>query len=700
MYEKPDKIINMFGYNIYAYITYINSQTLHNLPNLITLSYSLTRCGSFVDKICIITNDVSDDYVNILNRFYKMIKITDVLIHNISFIKYYALSLTQYKKILLINPSFVILQNPDFLFTLRPPCGHFRGNNLIPDLLLLSPNVGDFDSMIFDIKHSLIKIDENDYIYNKYYSYHWIKIDENYFYKNQIIHNIDKVKYIYYQINPTNIILADIHQDDIYMVWFNIYKNMLETNPDFITNPLLSYTNKVLTNLIKTRGLSRNTEAFDDTEIAGFKNLYETGEIHMSLVKYYHKDKYNESFIFNDNIMFEKINDFDYMEPIKKLNEYFSNEYYSSINKYTTSEDKSLHLYNYIDINDRDNIMRLFVKSNKNISIEILNGSEEANQLKLDEFKLKGLYYIKNIHFTKKEYENLLFMLDYKTSYENRINKIDNMKIEDNNNLLFCFINKQPDTHRFRAGLEASEPDNYTKTLELADLILNQNNLHRLKNQDIRNISTPFFSKSNLYIETLRNWINSNLTPLEQERLLLFGDIILNSYGIKTIENIYGIFVSVDSDNTEYEKNIESTINQGLTNNASKLFFCKIIKENSKEYKVFKNIIDEIKQKAGINKSSELISNPNYFSTYKGLKILNLELNMLWLEHQKKNIIKTDIIMTNKINKNIISRFANFDEKSGNIILNKQKIKITDKDMINIITLAKKNYIKEYIKLI
>ena len=293
--------------------------------------------------------------------------------------------------------------------------------------------------------------------------------------------------------------------------------------------------------------------------------------------------------------------------------------------------------------------------------------------------KVNGLYYIKNIHFTKKEYENLLFMLDYKTSYANRINKIDNTKIEDSINLLFCFINK--------------EPENYLKTIELADLILNQNNIHRLKNQDIRNISTPFFSKSNLYIETLRNWINSNLTPLEQERLLLFGDIILNSYGIKSIENIYGIYISVDSDNTEYEKNIESTINQ-------RLFFCKIVKENSKEFKTFENIFNDIKKKAGITKSSELISNPNYFSTYKGLKLLNIELNMLWLEHQKKNIIKTDIIMTNKINKNIISRFANFDEKSGQIILNKQKIKVSEKDMINVITLAKKNYIKEYIKLI
>jgi hypothetical protein len=684
MYDKPDKMINMFGYNIYAYITYINSQTLHNLPNLITLSYSLIRCGSHVDKICIITNDVSDDYVQLLQRFYKIIRVTDILIHGISFIKYYSLSLTQYKKILLINSSFVILQNPDFLFTLRPPCGHFGGNNLIPDLLLLSPNVEDFDSMIFDMKHSLIKIDENEYIYNKYHAYHWIKIDESYFYQNQMIYNIDKVKYIYYQMNPTNIILADIHLNDIYMVWFNIYKHMLESNPDFITNPLLSYTNKILTNLIKTRGLSRNIETIDETEIAGLKNLYESGEIHIALLKYYHKDRDNESLILEDNIMFENIDKFDYMEPIKKLSKYFSNNYYNSISKYTTSEDKSLHHYNYIDINDRDNIMRLYCKSDKNISIEILNGNEETNALKLDEFKLTGLYYIKNINLSKHEYENLLFFINYKITYTNRLENIDKNKIENTNNLLFCFINKKP--------------ENYNKTLELSDLILNNNSLHRLKNQDVRNIATPFFSKSNLYIETLKNWINANFTLLEQERLLLFGDIVLNSYGIKSIENICGIFVSIDNDNTQNEKNIELIIHQNLFDESSKLFFCTIVKENSKEYKIYKNIIEDIRIKAGIEKTSELISNPNYFSMYKGLKILNIELNMIWLEHQKS--LKMDIVMVNKINKNILSRFANFNDKKNEIKIYNKNIKINDKDKKKIISSAKKNYIKRYINLI
>ena len=133
MYEKPEKTINMYGHNIYAYITYINNDTLFNLPNLLVLAYSLIRSGSFADRVCIVTQDVSDDYVSLLQKFYIIIRVTDIHIHGVSFIKYYALGLSQYKKILLINPNFVVMQNPDLLFTLRTPAAHFRNNHLIPD---------------------------------------------------------------------------------------------------------------------------------------------------------------------------------------------------------------------------------------------------------------------------------------------------------------------------------------------------------------------------------------------------------------------------------------------------------------------------------------------------------------------------------------------------------------------------------------
>ena len=115
--------------------------------------------------------------------------------------------------------------------------------------------------------------------------------------------------------------------------------------------------------------------------------------------------------------------------------------------------------------------------------------------------------------------------------------------------------------------------DNYELQLRMCDLLLNQNNLHRLKHQNIRNLSSSFFGKSNLYINTLRNWINTNLSPLEKERLILFGDIVLTSYGIKTINKIEGIFISIGDDFSEREKNIEEQINNVFNNIDSKFYF-------------------------------------------------------------------------------------------------------------------------------
>jgi len=685
MYEKPEKTINMYGYNIYAYITYINNDTLFNLPNLLVLAYSLIRCGSYADRICIVTQDVSDDYVTLLEKFYIIIRVTDIHIHGVSFIKYFALGLSQYKKILLISSNYVVMQNPDILFTLRTPAAHFINNQLIPDLLLLEPSVGIFDSMLFAMRHSLIKIDEAEYIYNKYFEYRWNKIDRAYLYENQNIYNINKVTYIQYNANLSQMILADIHKDDIYMIWFNMYKQLLEKHQNMIVNPLLTPTNKILTNILKSRGLHRNVEAIDETEIAGLKNIYDSGEIHLALAKYYHKDKQNEYIDFDTNLLFDNIDNFDYMRCIFRLDDYFNNNYYKSLTKYTISEEKSLHLYNYIDINDRDNIMNIYIRCVKNISIEILyDNNDKNNNIEIDKFKLEGLYYLKTLNLSKVEYENLLFMLDYENNYTNRINKINNTKIYDTNKITFCFVNRKSNNHK--------------KTIELGSLILNQNNLHRLKNQDIRNLSSPFFSMSNLYVETLKRWTNENLSPLEQERLLLFGDIVLNSYGTKTINKIEGIFVSIGHDNSEIEKNLESTINNSLTNISTKLFFCNITKENTKEYnKYHKKIIDEIKEKAGVEKTSELISNPNIFGTYKGLKILNLELNMIWMEHQKKINYNTDIVMTNRINKNILSRFAYYDKEKNHIKLQSRTIKLNDKDITSIKKHASQNYIKHFI---
>jgi len=692
MYEKPNKMINMYGSNKYAYVTYLHSKNIHIFPQLLVLAYSLIRSGSHSDRICIVSSDIDMKYVDILKKFYKIYQITDIVINGDSFIKFFSLTLTQYKKILLINPYFVILQNPDFLFKLETPAGYFKFKKLNGDLLLLTPEVDVFDSMIFDMRNSLMKIDQLDYIYNKYFIYHWNQISPEYFYVNQKIFNIDKVMYIYYTSSPINIIMADMNKDDIYITWYNIYKEMLENYPDLIINPLLSDTNRTLTMVLKSSSLSRPTEAIIETDIAGIKNLYETSEIHKNLAKYYYLDTQNDPKLDID-ILFDDIEEYNYIQPIKKLYEEFKNPYIENLTQYTTSEMKGLHIYNYMDINDRDYIMMIYMRCFKDIKIEIFNGDAHKNELKIDELKSKGIYYIKTLFLSKKEYENLLFMINQKLNYQNRIEEIEKMNLSEENEITFVFVK--------------DKSDNYELQLRLCDLLLNQNNLHRLKHQNIRNLSSSFFGKSNLYINTLRNWINVNLSPLEKERLLLFGDIILTSYGIKTINKIEGVFISIGDDFSERDKNIEEQINNVFNNIDTKFYFTLITKENTKEYnKHHKKLIDKIKQKAGVNNTADLVTNPKFYMNYKGLKLLSNELNMIWLNEQTEIKKDTDIVMSNIINKNVLSRYANYDNDKKEIIINNiqpnklkpnKKFKLNEKKIQRIKNLATQNYIKQYI---
>ena len=411
MYDKPNKTIDMFGKNIYAYITSLHNDNLFNLPQLIVLAFTLMKTGSTADKICIVSNEVSEDYIEILKLFYKIIKMVDYKIDKNSFLKYYGLNLTNYKKIIIINPNFVILQNPDFLFTQRTPSAYFKSNEYMStELLVLEPKVNDFDSMLFDLTHSMIRSDESEYIYNRYYSNHWNKITGDYFYDKTNIINIENVKYIYYTTSPVSIIFADLHKDDIYLIWYDNYKSMLNKYPELITEPLLNSTNRVLTQIMKA-SLSR-PEANEETDIINLKNIYETNEIHIDLQKYYHIMKENSP-IMEKEVMFDEINDYDYMGPIIKLNEIFQSVYYENLKKYTTSDSIPLHNYNYIDLNDRENIFLMYLKSKKQINYCILDGDlhNEKNKLKIDELKLNGIYYTKTINFTKKMYDNLFFFI-------------------------------------------------------------------------------------------------------------------------------------------------------------------------------------------------------------------------------------------------------------------------------------------------
>lgn len=656
MYDKPKKNINMFGKNIYAYITSLHIDNLFNLPQLLVLAFSLIKTGSIADKICIVSNDVPDDYCKLLEMFYKVIKVVDYKIGNNRYLKYYSLNLTNYKKILIINPNFVILQNPDFLFMTKTPAAYFRSKEYIStDLILLEPKVNEFDSMIFELSNYMINLDESEYIFNKYRSEKWTEITKDYFYDKSNIININKVKYIYYNVSPIDIMFADLNKDDIYLIWYDLYKDLLQKYPNLIDNKLLKGVNTILTQIMKNN-LSRPV-ANTETDIINIKNIYDTNEIHINLQKYYHIMKDIEPPIDFD-LFFDDIIDSDdnITNPLSKLRE--------------------IYKFHHIDKDKiTDDVFLIYLKSKKYIDCSIIEGDNTDD--------IKENIFIKTLNLNKKMYLNLFFFINKDKTYENRILELEQKKFESEDEYKkYTFV--------FYKNIKKSK----LNIKEVGELILNKNNIEFLKTTNVINLSSSFMHQNLLYIHTLRNWINSNLSTIEKERLILFGDIVLGTNGVKLINKIEGVFVSNGNDSSEYEKNLETLITDNLFKKSG-FHFTRITKENSLEYnKYHKDIFDKIRK----GDSIEFVMNSDNYYNFYGLKILIITLNMCYINSQKELDLKTDIVMTNIINRPLISRIVSYD-KDKRIIKTNKKFKLSRKDILKIKNNAKNKFIKYYISL-
>jgi hypothetical protein len=229
-------------------------------------------------------------------------------------------------------------------------------------------------------------------------------------------------------------------------------------------------------------------EANIETDILNIKNVYQTNEIHINLQKYYHILKDMESkletvYLFDD---INDIDDFDYIKPIKKLNEIYNSEYLKNLEKYTTSDNIPLNNYNYIDFNDREEIFLIYLKSKKYITFEIME--DKIDQIRIDELKSKGIYYMKTLNMTKEMYQNLFFFINNDKTYQNRIEEFDRLN----------FIEKQV------AFIFYKDTNFNENTVLLGEILFNQNNIEMLKTLDIRNLTSPFLNQNLLYIHTLR----------------------------------------------------------------------------------------------------------------------------------------------------------------------------------------------------
>jgi lipopolysaccharide biosynthesis glycosyltransferase len=108
----------------------------------LTLAESIIETGSTFDRVCLHTNDVSQDGLEKLRKFFThVIEVEEINVQTIpmksekqnqlypwinkSFTKWNCLRLTQYKKILFCDCDLIFIKNCDELFDLKPPAATF-----------------------------------------------------------------------------------------------------------------------------------------------------------------------------------------------------------------------------------------------------------------------------------------------------------------------------------------------------------------------------------------------------------------------------------------------------------------------------------------------------------------------------------------------------------------------------------------------
>lgn len=225
----------------YAYVTVLYGNNIY-LTGAIVLGYTLMKTNTKIDRLILVTPDVSDQYKSFLKTIYT--KIIDIEYTQVSleifsdkntrfrdvFTKLECLNLIQYDKIILLDLDMIVSKNIDHLFKLPTPAACLKKyyipygklipkniiceNNLLvgsinAGLMLLKPSKSEWDEIKKDINKNVqilkYKYPEQDYISLRYCG-QWTSITFNYNFQFGLTNRVKKYRY---------------RADDIYVIHYS-----------------------------------------------------------------------------------------------------------------------------------------------------------------------------------------------------------------------------------------------------------------------------------------------------------------------------------------------------------------------------------------------------------------------------------------------------------------------------------------------
>jgi len=486
------KDLNMYnnkGVKKYAYVCLLFDKKY--LPGSIVLTESLKKAGSFAELVVIVNKNTN--FTDILMRFYdRIIVIDDNIFIEKKYYKFYAYKLIEYEKVIIIDSDAIILRYPDYIFSLKTPALCLKYNKPYSGLILIKPNIDDYDKIVIELKNTNKSYKE--YIENKYKNFTiidnrfigfdfedktWTKIfglqfinEKPFFYESKL--NIND------RITLPN-----------YKLWFYYYRKLINKNYDLYENKELKEVNELSNYYIEN--LSRQIYTINKTlnsflyNSKNFNAIFNTKKI---------KKNY-ELYHINDNI--------DYYYNCTNIKNKIIN-IKENLDKFSIQNNNiSLILL----INKDDLPIENYIK--KNIIYEL--------KLKIDGFMLKNILFntnnkyvyierkiLLNKQYTDDEIININ-LIYYKTIYES------DLKSDDKKILIFS--------------------DTFIK-LRLLSLLKNENSLLLLKKKAINFFNFESNRLNNMIYQSLYKWIYNNYSIDEFDNILIIN-IIKENEDIKKI---------------------------------------------------------------------------------------------------------------------------------------------------------------------
>lgn len=296
---------------------------------------------------------------------------------------------------------------------------------------------------------------------------------------------------------------------------------------------------------------------------------------------YYHLVKNTQFRHFNLKCMFDDIEPYDYLTPIKKLAKYNSkNNYYQKIiNKYNDKKEYTSHLniYDNIDTHIRELIITQYIKCRPNTFMLVLWMTEYIDMNKFIKLleRSGNIYYIKTISLTRKALKNLMFWMYDNFTYETRLkyinSKLKDMKIQKNNNaitiILFDNIKNKHISGKdskfkqyLRKELNKMSKinilsdnllhinDYFYQTVELTELLFNNNSIDILNKQNCKTFTNNKFTVANTKLQTYRHILYKNFSLLEHDRIICTNMDDYNK-AIKPFTNINILSIDINPNN-------------------------------------------------------------------------------------------------------------------------------------------------------